>query len=192
MTKNMKNFLKQDIHKKVLYGFIFILLPVVAFLLISSRTSLLFGIRTFTVLTGSMKPTIQVDSLLFTIPEKEYKVSDIITFKRNDVNITHRIVGIQNNQYVTKGDANQSADPILVSKELIVGKTFFTLPYVGKVTSITKTVPGFILLIALPTLAFIWFEGKTIKEEWEKEIEKKLVSKLKTAEQVVESEIKKV
>lgn len=188
----MKKILNKNIHKKILYGVIFILLPLVAFLLITSRTSLLFGLRTFTVLTGSMRPAIQVDSLVFTIPEKEYHVNDVITFKRSDTNITHRIVGVKNNQLVTKGDANQEADPILVSKELVIGKMFLTIPYLGKLTSITKTVPGFFFLIVLPTLVFIWFEGKTIKEEWEKEIEKKLVSKLKTAEQGVETEIKKV
>lgn len=168
----------KDIHKVVLYTFIFAVLPIIAFLLITSRTSLLFGIRTFVVMTGSMRPAIGVDSLVFTTPSSEYNIGDVITFPRGNITITHRIISIKNNQFEVKGDANNAPDPILVSKSTVIGKTLFIIPYLGKITSFIKTIPGFILLIVIPTLSFIFFEAKTIKEEWEKEIEKKLVKKL--------------
>lgn len=190
--KHMKKYFKEDIHKKVLYLIILILVPLVAFLLITSRTSLFFGIRTFNVLTGSMRPTISTNSLVFTIPAKSYQVGEIITFQRNDITVTHRIVAIRNHQYQTRGDANDAPDPILVSKPSILGHTFFILPLAGKITTFTKTIPGFILLIVIPTFIFIFFEGKTLKEEWEKEIEKKLVKKLKSVEQTIEKDIKKL
>jgi signal peptidase len=182
----------KEIHKKVLYIIIFTLIPLVSFLLLTSRTSILFGLRTFTVVTGSMQPAIKTGSLVFTLPEKNYTVGDIITFTRQNISVTHRIVDIKNDKYQTKGDANKAPDPGLVEKYEIIGKDVAIIPYAGHLTSFTKTLPGFILLIAIPTLLFIWFEGKTFKEEWEKEVEKKLMSKLQTVENTIEKEIKKI
>lgn len=167
--------------------FIFILIPIILFVLITSRTSLLFGIRSFVVLTGSMEPQVHVGSMVFTIPQNSYGVGDIITFKRGEISITHRIAGIINNQFRTKGDANKSPDPQMVSQSVIIGKDFLIIPYFGKFTNFIKTVPGFLLFIVLPALIFIGFEAKTIKEEWEKEIEKKLLQKMKGIESAFKS-----
>jgi tyrosine-protein kinase Etk/Wzc len=56
----------------------------------------------------------------------------------------------------------------------VVGKNFFAIPFLGKMVAFVKTVPGFILLIALPGLIFIFSEAREMKMEWEKEIEKKI------------------
>lgn len=171
-----------------------ILLCVVAFsicfILLSARMSL-WGLRSYTVVTGSMAPAISAHSLIFTFPSS-YGKGDIITFQRANITVTHRIIDIKNDLFVTKGDANKTADTQPVRKSDIVGKTIIIIPFLGKIATFSKTIPGFILLIAIPTFIFIFFEGKTLKEEWEKEIEKKLVNKLKSVEQTIEKDIKKL
>ena len=169
---------------RVLMTFVYLLLPVLLAIFIMSRTSLLGGYRTFTVLTGSMEPTIPVGSIVLVAPSSIYQVGDIIAFKRGQKTITHRIKTIANGMYQTKGDANDAADPQKISKFQIIGRDIAIIPYVGKVMEFIKTVPGFFLLIVLPVTIFIAFEARTIKREWEKEIEKKLLKKMQTIEKV--------
>src|SRR5438128_1455960 len=97
----------KKIIQTILVVIIFAVMPIVIFLLITAHTGLLYGIRTFTVLTGSMEPTIHVGSSILTMPTPQYKVGDIITFKRGALTVTHRIFGIKNGQFITKGDANR-------------------------------------------------------------------------------------
>jgi signal peptidase I len=165
--------------KNLVVLFIFILIPIILFVLITSHTSAIFGIRSFDVLTGSMEPKIHTGSMVFSKTVLSYQIGDVITFKRGDITVTHRIVGIKNNQFVTKGDANKAQDPQLVSKFNVIGRVFITIPNVGKLIGFIKTIPGFIIFIGLPTFIFIGFEAKTIMQEWKKEIEKRLLGKLK-------------
>jgi signal peptidase len=164
---------------------IFTMVPIVIFLMITAHSGILFGIRTYNVLTGSMEPTIHVGSSILTIPSSQYEIGDIITFKRRALTITHRIFGIKNGQFITKGDANKSADPLPVDKMLVIGKDYLIVPYVGRFIDFVKTVPGFLLFIALPILIFVGFEVINIKSEMEKEIEKKVMARMKPAEQTV-------
>ncbi len=158
--------------------FIFLIIPAILFTLITSRTNFILGIRSFDVLTGSMEPKIPVGSIVFTMEKKVYQVGDVVTFKRNNITVTHRIVGVKNNQFQTKGDANKAFDPQLVNRSDVIGVDIFILPYLGKLTSFIKTIPGFLMLIALPNLIFIGFEFWNIKEEYKKEIEKRILEKL--------------
>jgi signal peptidase I len=168
---------------KIFATVIIIVMPVIAFLLIASFSNVLFGIRAYDVVTGSMVPTIPIGSLILTIPNHQYQVGNIITFKRNDEIVTHRIVGKRNNLFITKGDANPQNDPQPVGQVQIIGKDIFIAPFIGKVIRFVKSLTGFLLFIALPILIFIGFEIKNIKKEFEKEIEKKMTKKYETAQQ---------
>lgn len=161
----------------ILQSIFFGIVILVSLILLSSRVAII-GLRSFTVVTGSMEPKVHVGSVIFTLPTKIYKVGDVITFIRGNISVTHRIAGIKNGQYQTKGDANNSADTGLVYKSNIIGKDFLTIPYLGRFTNFLKTIPGFIIFVVLPSLIYIAFEIKSIKEELEKNIEKKLMSKL--------------
>ncbi len=171
----MKKIIKETFHI-----IIFVFAICIAFFIFSSRMSI-FGLHSYTVVTGSMEPTIHTNSAIFTVPAS-YKIGDIITFKRGDITVTHRIIGTKNNQFETKGDANKAADSIFVNKNEVFGKVIFEIPYIGKLTTFSKTISGFNLLIVIPTILFIFFEAKTLKMEWEKEIEKKLMHKMHSAE----------
>jgi len=157
--------------KTIIAVFIFTFIPIVLFLLITSQSSVLLGLRSYTVLTGSMVPRIPILSMVFVKPESSYQVGDIITFNRGDITVTHRIHAIVNGEFQTKGDANKVADPELVKKSAVIGKDFMIVPYIGKLTQFLKTVQGFIIFIAIPILVFIGFELMNIKKEIEKQTE---------------------
>jgi signal peptidase I len=160
--------------KIILTMLIFVMVPIILFILVTSRASLLFGIRSFVVLTGSMEPKVHVASMVITAPASSYNTGDIITFNRGNITVTHRIVGIKNGKFQTKGDANNITDPLLVSKSAVIGKDYLIIPFAGRFTEFVKTVPGFIIFIALPILIYIGFELQTIKKEIEKQTEKRI------------------
>lgn len=175
----------------------FVLVPLVVITLLSSRISL-FGLKSFVVLTGSMAPLIPIGSIVYTVQDTIFRPGDIITFQDSDHKITHRIVdvvdkdgkrissvaspiGIQTKSsqifYKTKGDANNSRDSNLVSKDKIIGKVFVHVPSLGKLSAFIKSIPGFLILIALPTVIFIGFELWNIKKEVERITERKTLKK---------------
>ena len=79
--------------------------------------------------------------------QSSYGAGDIITFRRGSSLITHRIVEVTEAGYITKGDANNTADLDAVAAEEVVGRVVGRLPYVGKVLALLKTPPGMILLV---------------------------------------------
>ena len=182
----MKNELLENIStifQFLLKGVIFGILPFLLFMMITSRTPLILGIRSFVILTGSMQPTLPVGSVIFTQNFPTYQTGDIVAFKSGDVTVTHRIIDFEtkdnNILYKTQGDANNTPDSQLIPQEKILGKVYYHLPYLGKLTMFLKTMPGFLALIVFPAFVFIIFEIVNIKNELTKEIEKKLMKSLK-------------
>lgn len=144
------------------------------FTFLSARLSV-FGLRSFTVITGSMEPKIKVGSVVFTKSFEDYKIGNVITFNRGNLSITHRIAGLKNGGYVTKGDANEAADREIVYKSNVVGRDVFIVPFLGKFVAFLKTPPGFSLFIGVPIIIYIILEARVFKREWEKEIEKRVL-----------------
>jgi len=172
--------LKKLIHisKITLQLIIVIALPMVVFTVITSKFDFLGHIRSYTVVTGSMEPTIKVGSIVFARPQGKYQKGDIITFHRGDISVTHRIFSVDTKtgeRYQTKGDANNAADPQLVNSSQVIGKVDVTVPYIGYFASFLKTLPGFSLFIILPSLYIVITELWSIKHEIEKNAERKLL-----------------
>ena len=153
---------------------IFSLVPLVLFIFVTSRSPILFGIRSYVVVTGSMKPALPVGSMVFTAPKNVYEVGNIITFKRGNIAITHRIYDIKDGKIITKGDANNAPDSQVVLKSDIIGRDVAVVPFIGRFTGFIKTPLGFGLLLGIPTLLFVFFEAWQMKKEWEKIIEKRV------------------
>lgn len=132
----------------------------------------LFGIQSFTVLTGSMEPVYQQNSVVYVkslLPE-EVQVGDTITFYKNaDTNevITHRVVGIdeENQKFHTKGDANQSEDTEGVAYSRVVGKVVFTVPCIGFFALFVQSTAGKICeVVVLLAGAMLWYIGFILKK----------------------------
>lgn len=103
-----------------------ILISIVAIILLRGNV-----IRVFTVLSGSMEPTISTGSIIVVNTEKKPEMNDIITFRVEDVYVTHRIVEINSEGYKTKGDANQYKDFWTVPGENVTGVVIAQIPFAG-------------------------------------------------------------
>lgn len=134
------------------------------------------------VQSGSMEPAIKTGALAIIKPENSYQVGDVITFGKDtkkDVPTTHRIIRdrVENGMmiYTTKGDANEDKDTKEVRKEEIIGKTIFSVPYLGYLLDFAKKPLGFILLIGLPALYIVYDEVAKIVQEFKKMKKKKTI-----------------
>jgi len=160
---------------------VLIILPIVVFTFITSKTNAILGIQSFVVLSGSMEPNVSTGSVIYAKPVQNYSKGDIIAFKQADRTVTHRIVDVKDTKtFVTKGDANTIADNDPVSSDKIIGKQVFFLPYVGRLIIFLKTPQGFFPLIIFPITVFIVLEFWNLKKEIEKQVEKKLLSRINT------------
>ena len=135
--------------------------------------------KVLTVLSGSMEPAIKTGSVVFVKPahstgsgQADYKIGDIITFgdqEGSEALTTHRIVEIEiedgKTLYTVKGDANNAADTRKVPSENVVGKTLFSIPFLGYLLNFAKQPIGFILLIWVPAIIIIWEEIEKIRKE---------------------------
>ncbi|ETP71442.1 signal peptidase I [Lachnospiraceae bacterium JC7] len=92
----------------------------------------LFGWKPVIVLSDSMEPTYNSGKIVL-VKEKEEtpKINDIVMFRQKnygmDSFVTHRIVGLDNNGYITKGDANNTEDPGRIQEKDIVGTVEYVL-----------------------------------------------------------------
>ena len=82
---------------------------------------------------------------------------DIISFRVNDeILVTHRVIRITDEGFITQGDENDTPDPDPVTRENYIGRTFLALPGVGSVLGALdslwgRAVLGVILLALLIT-----------------------------------------
>lgn len=121
------------------------------------------GNKIFPITTTSMYPYIRPGSLVFTNRSLSYKNGDIISFTEKTqygINtgkiLTHRIIGEdESGNFITKGDANQDADPNKVKTSQIQGKIVRVLPVLGYLEVLLKTIPGFLVMVMLPSLILI-------------------------------------
>ncbi len=161
---------------------LFLLLPIIIFTLITSKSSIINSIQSFVVQSGSMEPALPVGSIIYVQPQVAYAAGDIVAFKNEaDQTITHRIADIQfsdGTAYITKGDANKKTDAGLVPIDKVVGKAYFHIPYVGYLINYLKTPKGFGLFVILPTVLFILSEIWNIKKEIDRHIAQKIEQKI--------------
>lgn len=149
---------------------IVILAVAIAVLLAGVR---LVGINPYTVLSGSMEPEYHVGSIIYVVDvdPHELKVNDPVTYMlSDDIVVTHRIIeivpavdengvpvindrtGKQAIRFVTKGDANNSADGSLLHENNVIGKPIFSIPYLGYVADYIQNPPGTYIAIVVACL----------------------------------------
>ncbi len=132
-----------------------ILVGLVVLLAIVLAGPRLLGYQPYAVLSGSMEPTYPVGSLIYVKPcdASEVKVGDPITFVFNEDNLvaTHRVVRIDeaNQQFYTKGDANNAEDGSPVHFKNLVGKPYVSLANLGYASTFLETTQGKIITITI-------------------------------------------
>lgn len=90
----------------------------------------LFGYTFFEVATASMSPTIEIGDVVVVELTKEVSENDIIVYIDGESIITHRLIKKNNDEFIAKGDANNSEDKP-IQQEMILGKVIKILPKVG-------------------------------------------------------------
>jgi signal peptidase len=128
--------------------------------------------QTYTVLSGSMVPTLPVGSVIVAVPAKgeELNTGDIITVanpQHAGTLVTHRIIAIENSPqgrtFQTKGDANNVADSWVVPGTGNGWRYAFAIPYLGFALSALQSDSGRLLLLVIPTLLLA---GLLLVEIW--------------------------
>jgi signal peptidase I len=137
---------------------------------IGSRTSadgqrVVFGQPVMTIISGSMTPTIAVGDIVVDAPvtaaqASHFHVGQIISFRAAPGSpeiITHRIVAVRVQDgavsYITKGDANNSADSTPRSASDVIGLYRFSIPRGGYVLVAMHTPRVIVMLLAS---ALLW------------------------------------
>lgn len=90
----------------------------------------MLGYSAFEVATGSMSNTIEIgDVILVKLIEPNEPVSEneIVVFTQDTTLVTHRIIKINGDQIITKGDANNKEDDPITRKQ-IIGKVVKIIP----------------------------------------------------------------
>ena len=122
MKKNVKKFCISLIYV--------ILIFLIIFNFFSIKMVPFFGFQAFRVGSGSMEPKIKKNDFIIIHKQKEYEIGDIVTFYKKDTNeyITHRIIEIEDEKIITKGDANNTTDLNPIATDDILGKMLFKIP----------------------------------------------------------------
>ena len=126
-----------------------------------------FGRGGAVVITDSMTPTIPGNSYIFVKRQENYNVGDIVAFENKREVIVHRIVSINGDEVITKGDANNAEDEP-VTKDRIKGKVTFHIPRLGYVLRLFKSPLGSMILVLL-AFVFLALSGKDKDGEDEKD-----------------------
>lgn len=128
-------------------------------------------IQTFTVLSGSMRPTIPVGAIVVSTPvsPKSLRVGDIVTFTsptNHDRLITHRIRQVSQTPsgpvFETQGDANAAADAWELRATSPVYRHLFHVPYLGYlvVASQSPVVRLAVLLLGALGFVLLWWRSE--------------------------------
>ena len=130
-----------------------ILFAVAVVIIIFAAACFVWKLKPAIVMSGSMEPTFHVGSLAVVKQGSSYKIGDPIAFYWGSEYVTHRLVDTveENGEtlYVTKGDANETKDPQLLTSGNIDGKVIFSIPLVGYGLHFASTKKGMIIIGAL-------------------------------------------
>ena len=167
----------------------------------SGEAANLFGYSAFRVSTGSMEPTLPVNTFIVVkeTEAEDLKVGDVITFYSNDPDLggavnTHRIVSIEQSatgyEFTTKGDANNIEDKYVIPYKRIIGKMVFSSVFVGKLVRLLSNPLIFAPIIIIPLLIIVISNlaktvkiAKNIADEEEEEAVKKITEALEKRKQ---------
>ena len=116
------------------------------------------GMVLMVVLSGSMTPLMLPGDAIIVAPAdpEEIGVGDVVVFQYPGQDermvITHRIIGVDMDTglYSTKGDANTVPDYFSVSKDDIIGRPVFLIPFIGFASEMKKQI--ILLMVILPSL----------------------------------------
>ena len=126
----------------------------------------IFGYTFFEVATGSMANTINIGDIVVVKVNETFKENDIIVYKEENSFITHRVIKIDGQDLITRGDANNSEDKPIKSDQ-ILGKVIYVVPKIGiwrKVLA-SPEILGMIIIFIILLGVVLMLTSKTEKEK---------------------------
>ena len=128
----------------------------------------IFGYKPLIVLSKSMEPTYKEGTVIYyhQVPKDEIKIGDIITFKGNKNElISHRVKSMENDLFITKGDANEVNDANKVKYEDIYGKNIdIMIIYIGYFIKFVNN-HGYLIILACIILVMDFLLSNYNKKE---------------------------
>ncbi len=164
MNKTKKWYQKIDIFMFILIILLIIVLYCYAQLKVFNKDYINFcGYTVFRVITGSMSDTIKPQDIVIVKLTKDVNINDIITYKRENDFITHRVIEKNEEQLITKGDANTSNDAP-ITQENIVGRVVYIINNVNIWIQVLTT-PQVIVAIIVSIVAIKFIIGSKQKNK---------------------------
>ncbi|MBR3613876.1 MAG: signal peptidase I [Clostridia bacterium] len=134
------------------------------------KTPSFFGIKSYVIISGSMQPELEIGDIVIVKDSLEQlKEGDIISFRRDNLIITHRITEIMflsdgSKQYKTKGDFNNVEDIEIVKDEQIEGKVVNTISNLGNILLFLKKSTTIILVLVIYYLYLLYCQSTDEKK----------------------------
>ncbi|MBQ9019121.1 MAG: signal peptidase I [Bacilli bacterium] len=133
------------IFKIIMDIFLILLIIILAGYLILRVTNIL---TIYKVETGSMEDGIHAGDYILIISQKNYFKNDIVTYRKGKYFITHRIIKIDGDIVITKGDANNTADEA-IRKNNIVGRVIYSGGILNFVVDFKYAIAGIMIFLYL-------------------------------------------
>jgi signal peptidase I len=167
----------------------------------SGQAPSILGHSMFRVMTGSMEPSIPLDSLIVVkkTEPSELEVGDVISFYSKDPSLdgavnTHRIVAIEEDgghySFTTKGDANNVEDHYTTTESDLIGKVVLVSYRWGQAVRLLSNPLIFIPIIILPLVIILIMNlhqtislARKIAREEQEQIVKEALEEMKRKKQ---------
>lgn len=138
--------------------------------LVGNKLPMPFGYGMSVVLTGSMSPTLEADDLVFVKKTDNFKKDDIVVYQSGSSLVIHRVMEINGDELITKGDANNACDAP-INKKTVLGVMVGHIDGAGRIIDfIRQPVVVAMIILLIFVLAELSFhkEKKNDRDEIEK------------------------
>lgn len=135
----------------------------------------LFGLQLYEVKTESMEPEYPVGSVVYVkkVEAGDVSVGDVITYTLGtdtELVMTHRVMEIQDEeqQFITKGDANPVEDAEPVSFSRVIGTPVCCIKGIAAISNFIHSTKGIMTLAVIFGLVFVmWIVADFLKKKEE-------------------------
>jgi len=145
---------------------------VILVLVIAGFTFIYFSpdYNAYMVRSESMTPAINMGDMVITGPPdnpfgKDISPGAVITYNHKGQLVTHRLLEINGDELVTKGDAVEDADPWQVTISDVQGVYLFRLPSLGYMSNFVRTRTGWLVAVLIPSVVAVCFIFREIRKE---------------------------
>ena len=156
---------------QMLNGLGIMIVLVVMVIMIPLTVPKLFGYEIYGILSNSMEPEIMTGSIVYVehVDADDIQVNDVITYKMSsdsDVVATHRVVSIEDDAFITKGDHNKSVDAQPVGFNRLLGRVVLSIPFFGSLSLFTQSSVGLAcIIIGFSFAIFCWIFADYLKNK---------------------------